>query len=329
MLAHSGRRSLFTMAGAVVAASARAAAAQDACRVGPPPHPQGPSVFLDYDQMELDAAYSQPAYEPNMAQVIKRWASNSALTRQRLGDPQRYAYGPDAVEKLDVYRTKASHAPVFVFIHGGAWNSQTAKDSAFPAEAFVGAGAHFVVPDFSWVQDVGGSLIPIAAQIRRAVAWTYRNAGSFGGDPARFYVGGHSSGGHMAGIVLTTDWQKDFSLPPDFVTGGIILSGMYDLTPVRLSSRSSYVKFDDAMVEQLSPQRHIDRLKTPLIVAYGSDETPEFQRQSHAFAAAVNQAGKPVELIVAENYSHMEMPESLANPYGICGHAALKMMRLT
>jgi arylformamidase len=329
MLPNAGRRSLFTLAGAAAAVSMGSAAAQESCRVGPPPHAQGPSVFLDYDQMELDAAYSQPAYEPNMAQVIKRWTSNSALTRQRLGDPQRYAYGPDAVETLDVYRTKAPHAPVFVFIHGGAWNSQTAKDSAFPAEAFVGAGAHFVVPDFSWVQDAGGSLIPIAAQLRRAVAWTYRNARSFGGDPARFYVGGHSSGGHMAGVVLTTDWQKDFSLPANFVTGGIILSGMYDLTPVRLSSRRSYVKFDDAMVDQLSPQRHIDRLNTPLLVAYGSYETPEFQRQGRAFAAAVKQAGKPVELIVAENYSHMEMPESLANPYGICGHAALKMMRLT
>ena len=328
MLASSGRRSLFTLVGAAAAFSAGSARAEESCRVGPPPHAQGPDVFLDYDQMELDAAYSQPAYEPNMAQLVKRWASNSALTRQRLGEPRRYAYGPNAVEKLDVYRTKAADAPVFVFIHGGAWNSQTAKDSAFPAETFVGAGAHFVVPDFSWVQDVGGSLMPIAAQIRRAVAWTYQNARLFGGDPSRFYVSGHSSGGHMAGVVLTTDWQKDFSLPADFITGGIILSGMYDLTPVRLSSRSRYVKFDDAMVEELSAQRHIDRLRAPLVVAYGSYETPEFQRQSREFAAAVKKAGKPVELVVAENYSHMEMPESLANPYGICGRAALKMMSL-
>jgi arylformamidase len=185
-----------------------------------------------------------------------------------------------------------------------------------------------VVPDFVWVQDAGGSLMPMADQVRRAVAWVYKNANSFGGDPNRLYVGGHSSGGHLAGVVLTTDWQKDFGLPANMIKGGVCLSGMYDLAPVRLSARSSYVKFDDAMVEALSSQRHIDRLHAPLIVAYGTYETPEFQRQNREFAAAVKAVGKPVQLIVAENYSHMEMPETLANPYGVTGYPVLHMMKL-
>ena len=81
---------------------------------------------------------------------------------------------------------------------------------------------------------------------------------------------------------------------------------MYDLAPVRLSHRNSYVKFTDEMVEALSPQRHITRLCAPLIVAYGTYETPEFQRQARDFAAAVRSAGKPVELLVGDDYSHME-----------------------
>ena len=112
------------------------------------------------------------------------------------------------------------------------------------------------------------------------------------------------------------------------IKGGVCLSGMYDLAPVRLSARSSYVKFDDAMVEALSSQRHLERLHAPLIVGYGTYETPEFQRQSRDFAAAVKTAGKPVQLIVAENYSHMEMPETLANPYGVIGYPTLQMMKL-
>ena len=192
---------------------------------------------------------------------------------------------------------------------------------------FVRAGAHYVVPDFSWVQDQGGDLLPIADQIGRAIAWVYRNAASFGGDPARLYLGGHSSGAHMAAVALTTDW-RGYGVPADIIKGGMCSSGMYELAPVRLSKRSAYVKFTDEMVDKLSPIRHLDRLSAPLIVSYGSYETPEFQRQAHDFAAAVHDAGKPVELLVGENFSHMETPETLCNPYGLLGAAALKLMGL-
>ena len=84
-----------------------------------------------------------------------------------------------------------------------------------PAEMFVRAGAHYVTPDFAWVQDVGGSLFPMADQVCRAIAWVYRNAASFGGDPERIYVGGQSSGAHLAAVALTTDWAGEFGLPAD------------------------------------------------------------------------------------------------------------------
>ena len=144
----------------------------------------------------------------------------------------------------------------------------------------------------------------------------------------RIYIGGQSSGGHLAAVALTTDWHKDFGLPADIIKGGLCISGMYDLAPVRLSQRSSYVKFDDAMVEALSPIRHVARMRAPLIVAHGTDETPEFQRQAREFATAVKAAGKPTELIVAENYGHFDLPETLDSPYGILGRAALRMMKI-
>src|SRR5437879_6684911 len=162
---------------------------------------QGPKVFLDYDQAALDAAYDQSKYAPNLQQITKRYGTNSEITRSRLGAPRRVAYGTQPIEQLDIYRTDRANAPVLVFIHGGAWRGGLAKDYAFPAEMFVRAGAHYVVPDFSWVQDTGGSLLPIADQIRRAVAWTAQNAASFGGDPGRVYVSGHYNGGSLAGMV--------------------------------------------------------------------------------------------------------------------------------
>lgn len=294
------------------------------------PAETGPPVFLGYTQAELDAAYDQTAYMPHIQQLRDRWHSNSARTRARIGPPLRRRYGPSQVEELDIFRTAApAPAPVFVFIHGGAWRSGSASQYSAPAEMFVRAGAHYIAPDFAAVQDVAGSLFPMEEQVRRAIAWVYRNAGSFGGDPERIYVGGHSSGAHLAAVALTTDWERDYDLPPDIIKGGLCGSGMYDLYPVSLSHRSSYVHFTDEMIERLSPLRHITRLNAPVIVAYGTDETPEFQRQARDFAAALHDAGKRVELLVGEHYSHLDLPETLCNPYGLLGAAVLDLMGLS
>jgi arylformamidase len=288
----------------------------------------GRRVWLDMDQAALDAAYDQAAYAANREQITRRYATNSAAVRARLGAPRRFAYGPASIEGLDVFASGHDRAPINVFIHGGAWRGSVAENNAFAAELFVNAGAHYVVPDFAWVQDVGGSLLVLADQVRRAVAWVYRNAPRFGGDPGRLYVSGFSSGGHLAGVLLTTDWAKDFDLPPDLIKGGLCCSGMFDLEPVRRSARNRYVAFTDEMVHALSPQRHLDKLNAPLVLAYGTLETPEFQRQSRDFAAAVTAARKSAQLLVGEGYNHFEIYETLASPYGLLGRAVLEQMGL-
>ena len=191
------------------------------------------------------------------------------------------------------------------------------------------AGAHFLVVDFSNVIETKGDLMPIADQVRRAVAWVAKNASRFDGDAGRIYLSAHSSGAHLAAVALTTDWPKDFGLPKDIIKGAVCCSGMYDLKPVRLSARSNYVTFTDAMEQALSSQRRLEHLTAPLVVAHGSYETPEFQRQSRDFATAVTAAGKPVALLVGEGYNHFEMAETLANPYCLLGRAELAQMRLS
>jgi arylformamidase len=91
------------------------------CRIGPAPHPKGPLVFMNYDQIELDAAYDQSAYAPLAKQIQARRTTNSEEVRRRLGEPRRESYGPTAVEQLDIFRTTRPNAPVLIFVHGGAW----------------------------------------------------------------------------------------------------------------------------------------------------------------------------------------------------------------
>ena len=292
------------------------------------PRAKGPLVWLDMDQQELDDAYDQTVYAPNREEIRARRLANNEITLRIIGQPDRVAYGAAEIEKLDIYKTKTPNAPVMIYIHGGAWRGGSSSQVAYMAETFINAGAHFIAVDFNNVKETDGSIFPMVDQVRRAVAWVHRNAKSFGGDPARLYLTGHSSGGHLAGCIVISEWEKG-GLPRDILKGALLGSGMYDLKAPRLSKRSQYVKFTDAMEQELSPQRHIDKIHTPLVITYGSLETPEFQRQARDFHAALTAADKPAKLLVGKCYNHFETQETMGNPYGFMGRAALEMMGLT
>jgi arylformamidase len=288
---------------------------------------RGPLVWRDLDQKALDDAYDQDVYAPNRPLIVKRRIAASERARTILGEPQRVAYGPSEYERLDVFRAPGANAPINIFIHGGAWRRNKGPDYHLQAEPLVRVGAHCLIADFINVEQAGGDLFPMYEQVRRAIAWSWRNAEGFGGDRDRFYISAHSSGSHLAACVLTRGWREE-GLPENFCKGALLLSGMYDLEAVRLSKRASYVTFTEAMVESLSSQRHLDGLHTPLILAYGSQETPEFQRQTREFFAAVQAMGKPAELIAGEAYNHFELLETLANPYGLTGRVMLRQMQI-
>ncbi len=293
-----------------------------------PPRQKGPLVWLDMDQKELDDAYDQAVYAPNQMKVQARRDVSTGRAREALGGFERVKYGAPEIEGLDLFRTQARDAPVAVYIHGGAWRRGVSGDNHTPAEMFVNAGAHYLAADFTNIDEHGGNLLPMVDQVRRSVAWTWQNARSFGANPDKLYVIGHSSGAHLTSCIITTDWSKDYGVPDNIIAGALTCSGMYELTPVRLSKRSEYVRFTDEIVDKLSAMRRLDRIRMPLVVGYGTEETPEFQRQARDFAAALKAAGKPHDLVVGVGYNHFEIAETIANPYGLIGRRVLKMMGL-
>jgi arylformamidase len=322
------RRSLLAGAAAGTLAVGTDGASAQRCPAEPPARAKGPLVWLDLDQKELDDAYDQSVYAFNARNISERRTANNQKVLPIIGKSERLAYGPADIEKIELWKTKRPNAPVLMFIHGGAWRGGRASQVAYVAEPFIKAGAHFVSVDFNNVLETKGDLFPLVDQCRRAVAWVYKNAASFGGDPEQLYLAGHSSGGHLGGCAVMTDWASQ-GLPPNIIKGALLGSGMYDLKPVRLSKRANYVKFTDEMEQALSTQRHLDKIHTPIILTHGSLETPEFQRQSRDFFAALQTAGKPAQLLVGNGYNHYETQETLGNPYGFMGRAAMEMMKLT
>jgi arylformamidase len=321
------RRALVAGAAAGTLALAGEPAAAQRCPAVPPARAKGLLVWLDMDQHELDESYDQSVYAFNRQHISDRRSERNEVALKVLGKPDRVAYGAAEIEKVDIYKSRRANAPALIYLHGGAWRNGRSAQNAYLAEPFVKAGAHFINVEFNNVGETDGDIGVMVDQCRRAVAWVYRNAGSFGGDPNALYVSGHSSGGHLAGCVVITEWEKQ-GLPRDLLKGALLGSGMYDLKAPRLSARSRYVKFTDAMEEALSAHRHLDRIHTPLVLVHGTLETPDFQRQTRDFHVALRAAGKPATLIVAKGYNHFELGESLGNPYGVMGRAAFEMMKL-
>ncbi len=312
------KRSLLAL---LLLAAGPAFAADDA----QPATTEGEKIFMDYDEASLDAAYNQLKWADNINEVYTRLGAVNEQVLAELGEQQNERYGDSDIETLDWYRSDNPNAPVHIHIHGGGWRFGEAKNNAFMAAPSVRAGAHVVIPNYVKVTDSNGDLIPQAEQLRAAVAWVYNNAERMSANPERIMLSGHSSGAHMAAVVLTTDWQR-FSVPGDVIKQALLISGMYDLHPVSLSARNEYVAFTEAGVEALSPQRHIDKVNAELVVAVGGKESPEFIRQSKSFTEALRESGKDVRFIYAENLNHFEIVEDLGNANGQVGAAALELM---
>ena len=283
---------------------------------------------MDYDEASLDAAYNQLKWADNIEEVYARLDAVNEDVLAELGEPLNERYGDSDIETLDWYRSDTADAPIHIHIHGGGWRFGEARNNAFMAAPSVRAGAHVVVPNYVKVTDSNGDLVPQAEQLRASVAWVYNNAERMGANKDRILLSGHSSGGHMAAVVLTTDWSR-FSVPDDVVKQALLISGMYDLYPVSLSARNEYVAFTDANVDALSPQRHIDKINAGLVVAVGGKESPEFIRQSQSFVEALRDKGKDARLIYAESLNHFEIVENLGEVDGQIGAAALEQLDLT
>jgi arylformamidase len=284
------------------------------------------TLFLTYDQAELDRQYDQRAWAKNAVEIINLYGTKSDEVRGRIGLPQTYPYGDGPSEVLDLYLCQDTQAPIHVFIHGGAWRQLSRHESSFAAEVFTSAGAHFVALDFSLIP--AATLPEMVRQVRIAIKWLYEHGSRVGGDHEKIFVSGHSSGAHLAASVITTDWPTEFGLPPSTVKGALCISGIYDLEPVRLSARNEFLKLDVATSHVLSPLRHVDQLSCKTVVAYGQYESQEFIRQAREFAAAVAQSGHLQQLVEGQNRNHFEIALDLAEPQSLLTQLALEQMGL-
>ena len=268
-------------------------------------------IFRDYDQAALDAQYNNRAAVADSARYIERWPAASKAARERLGGTLDLAYGPHPRHRLDIFPAKGGKAPVLAFIHGGYWQSLDKSVFSFVASPFVEAGVTVAMLGYPIAPEAG--MDEIVASIRAALAWLGRHAGDHGGDPARLHLTGHSAGGHLTAYMMAEDFSAEAGLPQPLLKGGLALSGLYELEPIRLSYLNGPLRMDAAVARRNSPaNRPVGRM--PLILAVGGAETDEFRRQQRDYAARCRQAGWPVGEIEVPGRNHFSVLEAMADP---------------
>lgn len=226
-----------------------------------------------------EAQYDPFLTAPDAREVNEHRLRLSAAARETLAGHRDVRYGAREKELLDIYPPPGESRGVAIYLHGGYWRSMDKQDYAFLASAFVPAGFTLVLPNYDLAPEV--TLDTIVDEVRTACAWVWRNIAHFGGDRDRLCVAGNSAGAHLAAMMAITDWRGvDPSLPARLMKCGVMLSGLYDLEPLLLTTVNDALRLDAQAARRNSPALHSPKLDGPLLLAVGGRESAEFQRQT-------------------------------------------------
>ena len=251
-------------------------------------------MYRGMDRAALDAAYNNGAAVKESAQIVAGWEARSARFRAAHSEALDLRYGPDERNRIDYFAARRD-GPVLMFIHGGYWQNRAKELFAFVAEGPLAWGVNVAL--------IGYTLAPqkrldgIVAEIRAALDWLHAGIPTLGGDKNRLFLSGWSAGGHLTAMAMDHP----------AVSGGLAISGIFDLEPMRLSYINEKLRLDQDEARRNSPGPS----RKPLLVAYGADELPEMCRQSEDYAKLLN--AKATSL---PRRNHFTVLEELASPHG-------------
>lgn len=287
----------------------------------------GAPIFLGYDQEALDREYDNRRKVADSAHYLAWYARESAALRQEFEGRLDVPYGPGPAETLDIFPVPgAAAAPVQVFIHGGYWRALDKADFSYVARAFRAAGAATVVINYALIPSV--DMDELVRQCRAALGWVHRHARSFGGDPERLFVSGHSAGGHLVAMLMATDWPAFDGLPGDLIKGGAGISGLYDLEPIRLSFLNETLRLTPEQARRASPIHLAPMCRGLLLLPVGELEGPEYHRQTEELARAWGRRGVAVEVMDMPGLHHFSIIAQLNDPASELSRAILRQMGL-
>jgi arylformamidase len=258
------------------------------------------TVYRDMDQAALDAGYNNSLAVKNSNELLQDFDRRSAAVRQKHSGYLDLHYGQAPRNRIDYFAAEKP-GPLLIFIHGGYWQMRAKETFSFVAAGPLAHGIHVALVGYTLAPDL--SLTGIVNEVRSSIGWLKNHAADYGGDGEHMIVSGWSAGGHLAALCVDEPG----------VAGGIAISGIFDLEPVRLSYLNAKLQLTDTEERSLSPLR-LAPSERPLIVTYGSNELPELQRQSEQFGAARRDFSGGLRPLAQHN--HFTILNELAHPQG-------------
>jgi arylformamidase len=270
------------------------------------------TIYRNFDRAALDTAYNNSGAVPDAEAIIARWVAAGEAMAAAPEARLDLAYGPGPRQSLDLFVPAGEGPfPVFAFIHGGYWQRLNKRPFACFAPAFLEAGIAYAAIGYPLCPEV--RLTELVESVRRGVAWLGTEGSAHGLDPERVHIGGHSAGGHLTAMMMSTDWAAR-GLPADLVKSGCAISGVYDLEPIRLGALHDAVRLDEGEVAALSPIHTLPARAEHLTLCVGGDELPEFLRQQAEYGAAWRAKGLPLDEMIAEGDNHFTVINALGEP---------------
>ena len=284
-------------------------------------------VYKLYDQASLDSQYNNRRHVPHYADYLNRWERLSRETERKLPVIKDVPYGHLPGERLDVYPSPQPRSKTLIFIHGGYWQMLDKALFHFIAAGFHPYGITTVLLTYPLAPDV--SMDGIVLSCRNAIKWLYSNSYAFNGDPHQMYVAGHSAGGHLAAMLIATDWKRcNSGVPENVLKGACFISGLFNLVPIHLSYLNKDLKMDRKTAIRNSPVRLEPSNACPLIVAVGEAETTEFNDQSKEIYACWKDKGSDMQFLQLPELNHYSIVEAIVDPNAALHKAICQLMEV-
>jgi arylformamidase len=262
---------------------------------------------------DLEANYNIAAARGGLDEVMQRWSALSAAFREQADANLDCAYGEGDRERIDIFRSGASDAPLYVYLHGGYWHRGDKAIYSFIAAPFLAAGVDVAIIGYPLCPQV--SMTELVSKVRQAIDWLYHNSGQLGINRERMNLSGHSAGGHLTAMAVCTDWPAfNNKLPRELLKTAIPFSGLYQLAPLMQTTISDALHLTSEEVGRLSPASLQPDAQVPLLTIVGGAETAEFFRQTDLLIENWSDLLPQIDRHVESDVDHIDLIDRLASP---------------
>jgi arylformamidase len=266
-------------------------------------NPFGDSNWRAMSREQIDTGLNNSVAVAGSAEIANGWGQRSDAMKAKYPAHLDLAYGPRDRNRIDLIKVTEG-GPVLLLIHGGYWQMRSKDFFTCFAAGPIAHGINVAAIGYTLAPDA--TLDEIVAEIHAGVDALVVQASALGIDPERIVVSGWSAGGHLTSTTLSHPKVK----------GGVAISGIYDLEPIRASYLNEKLKLDEAMSKRQSPLLQGAGPNKPLALVVGGAELPILRQQTADLAVHRVQHGLPVSYEEIPGADHFSIMAELEKPEG-------------